>query len=64
EIEEVILALNPDAEGEATAYYINKLMQPLGIKVTRIAHGIPMGSELEYVDEATLCRAFSGRNIF
>lgn len=63
-IEEVILALNPDAEGEATAYYINKLMQPLGIKVTRIAHGIPMGSELEYVDEATLCRAFSGRNIF
>ncbi|MEX2640807.1 MAG: recombination mediator RecR [Balneolales bacterium] len=63
-IEEVILALNPDAEGEATAYYINKLLQPFGTKVTRIAHGIPMGSELEYVDEATLCRAFSGRNIF
>ena len=64
DISEIILALNPDAEGEATAYYINKLMQPLEIKVTRIAHGIPMGSELEYVDEATLCRAFTGRNIF
>ncbi|MEX0685291.1 MAG: recombination mediator RecR [Balneolales bacterium] len=63
-ITEVILALNPDAEGEATAYYINKLIQPLEIKVTRIAHGIPMGSELEYIDEATLCRAFLGRNIF
>lgn len=64
EISEVILALNPDAEGEATSYYINKLLSPLGIKVTRIAHGIPMGTELEYIDEATLTRAFSGRNIF
>lgn len=64
ETTEVILALNPDAEGEATAFYINKLLTPLGIKVTRIAHGIPMGTELEYIDEATLTRAFSGRNIF
>lgn len=64
EIKEVILALNPDAEGEATSFYINKLLSPLGIKVTRIAHGIPMGTELEYIDEATLTRAFSGRNIF
>lgn len=63
-VQEVILALNPDAEGEATAYYINKLLKPFEIDVTRIAHGIPMGSELEYIDEATLCRAFSGRNNF
>ncbi len=63
-VQEVILALNPDAEGEATSFYINKLLSPLGIKVTRIAHGIPMGTELEFIDEATLTRAFSGRNLF
>jgi len=61
EITEVVLALNPDAEGEATAYYINKLLQPYGVKVTRIAYGIPMGTELEYIDEATLGRAFASR---
>lgn len=60
-IHEVILALNPDAEGEATSYYINKLLQPYGVKVTRIAYGIPMGTELEYIDEATLSRAFASR---
>ncbi|HKJ44530.1 MAG TPA: recombination mediator RecR [Balneolales bacterium] len=61
-ISEIILALNPDAEGEATAYYIHKLMKPLNINITRIAHGIPMGTELEYIDEATLSRAFVGRS--
>lgn len=60
--DEIILALNPDAEGDTTAYYINKLVAPLGVKVTRIAHGIPMGTELEYIDDATLSRAFSGRS--
>lgn len=64
-IEEVILALNPDSEGEATAYYINKILKPYEtIKVTRIAYGIPMGSELEFIDEATLSRAFATRNTF
>lgn len=63
-IQEVILALNPDAEGEATSYYINKLLKPFDIHVTRIAYGIPIGSELEYIDEATLSRAFSSRNSF
>lgn len=62
EIQEVILALNPDAEGEATSYYINKLLRPFDIEVTRIAYGIPMGTELEYIDEATLSRAFESRN--
>ena len=64
EVKEVILALNPDAEGEATAYYINKLVKPLGIDVTRIAYGIPMGSELEFIDDATLSRAFDSRTPF
>ncbi|WP_018127474.1 recombination mediator RecR [Balneola vulgaris] len=63
-IEEVILALNPDAEGEATSYYINKLLLPYDVKVTRIAYGIPMGTELEFIDEATLSRAFASRNAF
>lgn len=63
-ITEVVLALNPDAEGEATAYYINKLLQPYGVNVTRIAYGIPMGTELEYIDEATLGRAFASRTTF
>ncbi|MFW6347115.1 MAG: recombination mediator RecR [Cyclonatronaceae bacterium] len=64
EIEELILALNPDAEGEATSFYINKMMKPFEVKITRIAHGIPMGTELEFIDEATLSRAFLGRNVF
>ncbi|HKK44257.1 MAG TPA: recombination mediator RecR [Balneolaceae bacterium] len=64
-INEVILALNPDSEGEATAYYINKLLKPFDeVKVTRIAYGIPMGTELEFIDEATLSRAFASRNTF
>ena len=61
EIKEVVLATNPDVEGEATAAYISRLIKPLGIKVTRIAHGVPVGSELEYTDEITLMRAFQGR---
>lgn len=60
-IKEVILALNPDAEGEATSFYIQRLLQPFGLSVTRIAQGIPMGTELEFIDEATLGRALSGR---
>jgi recombination protein RecR len=63
-VDEIILALNPDAEGEATSFYINKLMKPYEIKVTRIAYGIPMGSELEFIDDATLSRAFESRNTF
>jgi recombination protein RecR len=64
QIREIILALNPDAEGEATGYYINKLVQPMGVNVTRIAHGIPMGTDLEFIDDATLTRAFAGRQNF
>ncbi len=64
QITEVILALNPDAEGEATSYYINKLLLPYEVKVTRIAYGIPMGTELEFIDEATLSRAFTSRSSF
>jgi len=64
EIREVILALNPDAEGEATSYYINKLLTNYDVEVTRIAYGIPMGTELEYIDEATLSRAFTSRTSF
>jgi recombination protein RecR len=63
-VQEVILALNPDAEGEATSYYINKLLLNYDITVTRIAYGIPMGTELEYIDEATLSRAFASRTSF
>ena len=59
--EEVIIATNPDVEGEATAMYIAKLLKPLGVKVSRIAQGISMGSELEYADEVTLSRALSDR---
>jgi len=62
EVDEVILATNPDVEGEATASYIARLIKPMGIKVTRIAHGIPVGADLEYTDEVTLSRAFSGRS--
>lgn len=60
-INEVIMATNPDTEGEATAMYISRLLKPLGIKVTRLAYGIPVGSNLEYADEATLFRALEGR---
>lgn len=60
-IEEVIIATNPDVEGEATAMYISKLLKPLGVKVSRIAQGISIGSELEYVDEVTLSRALVNR---
>ena len=61
EVGEVIMATNPDVEGEATAMYIAKLLKPLGVTVTRLAHGIPIGSELEYTDEVTLSRALSER---
>ena len=61
EVEEVILATNPDVEGEATAMYIARLVKPLGIKVTRIARGLPEGSVIEYADEGTLSRALSSR---
>lgn len=60
-VEEVILATNPNVEGEATAMYISKLLKPLGVKVTRIANGVPVGGDLEYVDEITLSRALEGR---
>ncbi|MFO7799114.1 recombination mediator RecR [Rhodohalobacter sp.] len=63
-VDEVILALNPDAEGEATSYYINKLLLNYDVNVTRIAYGIPMGTELEFIDEATLSRAFASRTKF
>jgi len=58
---EVIVATNPDVEGEATALYLTKLLKPLGIKVTRIAQGVPMGGDLEYADQVTLARALAGR---
>lgn len=61
QIEEVIIATNPNIEGEATAMYVSKLLKPLGIKTTRIAHGVPVGGDLEYVDEVTLSRALQGR---
>lgn len=61
EIEEVILATNSTVEGEATAVYMSKLIKPLGVKVTRIANGVPVGGDLEYVDEITLSRALEGR---
>ena len=61
ETEEVIVATNPNVEGEATALYIAKILKPLGIKVTRIAHGVPVGGDLEYVDQVTLSRALEGR---
>ena len=60
-VNEVILATNPDIEGEATATYIARLVKPLGVKVTRIAHGVPVGADLEYADEVTLSRAMEGR---
>ena len=60
-VKEVIMATNPTVEGEATAMYIARLIKPLGVKVTRIAHGIPVGGDLEYADEVTLMRAMEGR---
>ncbi len=63
EVQEVILATNPNVEGEATALYIQKLLKPLGKRVTRLARGIPTGSDLEFVDELTLSRALEGRNL-
>ena len=60
-VEEVIMATNPDVEGEATAMYISGLLKPLGINVTRLAHGIPIGTDLEYADEVSLARAFVDR---
>lgn len=61
DVTEVILALNPNVEGEVTTQYIAKLTVPLGVKLTRIARGVPMGSDLEFADDATLARAFEGR---
>jgi recombination protein RecR len=60
-IEEIILATNPNVAGEATALYLSRLLTPLGVKVTRIARGVPMGSDLEYSDQVTLARALEGR---
>ena len=61
EIKEVIMATNPDTEGEATAMYIARLLRPFGVKVTRLAYGIPVGGHLEFADDATLMRALEGR---
>lgn len=63
DIKEVILATNPTVEGEATAHYISELAKPYRIKVTRIAHGVPIGSELEYIDSSTLAHALAGRDV-
>jgi recombination protein RecR len=60
-VEEIIMATNPTAEGEATAVYLSKLIKPLGVRVTRIAMGIPVGSDLEYADEVTMLKAMEGR---
>ncbi len=61
EVQEVIMATNPDTEGEATAMYISRLLRPMEVKVTRLAYGVPVGSQLEYADEVTLSRALEGR---
>ena len=61
QVREVIMATNPDTEGEATAMYISRLLRPLEVKVTRLAYGVPVGSQLEYADEVTLSRALEGR---
>ena len=63
DVKEIIMATNPTIEGEATAMYIARLLKPMGIKVTRIAHGLPVGGDLEYADEVTLSRALEGRQI-
>src|SRR5574338_440700 len=59
--EEIVVATNPDVEGEATALYLSRLLKPMGIRVTRIAQGVPMGGDLEYADQVTLARALAGR---
>lgn len=64
EIGEIILAMNPNVEGDTTAYYISQLLRPFGVRVTRIARGLPIGGDLEYADEATLSRALEGRSTF
>jgi recombination protein RecR len=64
DVDEVIVATNPTVEGEATALYLARLLKPLGVRVTRIATGIPMGSDLEYTDEVTMTRAMEGRREF
>ena len=61
DVKEVIIATNPDTEGEATAMYISRLLRPMEVKVTRLAYGVPVGSQLEYADEVTLSRALEGR---
>ena len=63
-VKEIILSTNPTMEGEATAMYIQRLLSPLGVKITRIARGLPVGSDIEYADETTLSRALEGRNEF
>ena len=62
-VREVIMATNPDTEGEATAMYISRLLRPMEVKVTRLAYGVPVGSQLEYADEVTLSRALEGRQV-
>lgn len=64
EVTEIVIATNPNVEGEATAVYLSRLLNPLGVKVSRIARGLPVGSDLEYADSATLTRAFEGRQEF
>lgn len=64
EVKEIVIATNPSTEGETTAIYLQKLLKPLGLKVTRIARGLPMGGDLEYADEVTLSRAIEGRREF
>jgi recombination protein RecR len=61
DVREIIMATNPDTEGEATAMYISRLLRPMAVKVTRLAYGVPVGSQLEYADEVTLSRALEGR---
>ena len=61
-VKEVIMATNPTVEGEATSSYLSRLIKPMGIKITRLAYGIPVGGDLEYADEVTLSKALEGRN--
>lgn len=63
-VKEIILAVNPSVEGEATSLYLNKILKPFGVKITRIAFGLPMGGDLEYVDELTILKALEGRSEF
>lgn len=62
-VDEVIMATNPTVEGEATAMYISRLLKPMGITVSRLAYGVPVGADLEYADEVTLSRALEGRSV-